>query len=233
MPATHRSQRLKAGAAATPAPIPMAMAVPKKPAAKGTPKKGPPIKTTPKKKSPYEKSSSSSPRKKKRTGLKDAVDTSAPLGVIDPGSKIQGLIENLDGEPCDVMLALVDPPKHSDKFFVLQLIRKTEEGFVVYTRWGRTGTSGQALEQEFDALEAAVACFKNKFKQKTGLEWGDRVEPMKQNKYLFVVQSFKQKQAGFSGGLWQYWVDDGIDGKAKGWYDYSDAGSRQAERLYQ
>jgi len=123
------------------------------------------------------------------------VDTSAPLGVVDPESNIQGTIESLDGEPCDVMLALVDPSKNSDKFVVLQLIRMTNgDDFVVYTRWGRTGTAGQALEQGFDDLEAAFTCFEEKFKQKTGLKWKDRAEPAKAKKYRFVAQNFTHKR---------------------------------------
>jgi len=35
------------------------------------------------------------------------------------------------------------------------------------------------------------------------------------------------------GGKWQYWVDDGVDGKVPGWYDYTPVGSMQVEQLYQ
>jgi len=114
------------------------------------------------------------------------------------------------------MLAHVDPFTHSDKFSVLQLIqvqRAFGKAYVVYTRGGSTGTVGQSTEQEFYGLGAAVACFKDELEQKTGLDWKDRMDPIKPNKYRFVVQNFTQKQAGFSGGTWQYWVDDGIDGK--------------------
>lgn len=31
---------------------------------------------------------------------------------------------------------------------------------------------------------------------------------------------------------WQYWVDDGVDGKADGWYDYDDAGAATVEQLH-
>lgn len=226
----------KAAPKKTSSPAAKRSGAPKKPASKATAKKKAlPRKIASKKKiTPAAKGSGNdTPKKQKRAGLKSVVDTSAPLGVVDPESKIRGSIENLDGEPCDVMLALVDPSKNSDKFLVLQLIRKTCGAFAVYTRWGRTGTAGQALEQEFDDLEAAATSFEDKFKKKTGLKWKDRAEPTKSNKYCFVAQNFTHKQAGFSGALWRYWVDDRIDGKTTGWYDYSDTGSRQAERLYQ
>jgi poly [ADP-ribose] polymerase 2/3/4 len=186
-------------------------------------------------------SQTNSPRNTKRTGLTSAVSragtTEAAVGVIDPECSVTaGSIIDLDGAPCDAMLVLVDPAQNMDKFFILQLIKDgtTDEAYMVYTRWGRTGTKGQALEQEFDDLENAVACFRAKFRQKTDLEWEDRHAEADDagNKYRFVVQDFDQKKAGYTGAVWQYWVDDGVDGKANGWYDYDDAGSRQAERLF-
>lgn len=31
---------------------------------------------------------------------------------------------------------------------------------------------------------------------------------------------------------WQYWVDDGVDGKADGWYDYEDGAVAVVEQLH-
>ena len=177
--------------------------------------------------------------KKRRTGLTTAIIPSSSLGVVDPESNIHGDIMDLDNEPCDVMLVLVDPAKHMDKFFILQLIERIPTqgsgsgSYVVYTRWGRTGTSGQALEQDFDEYGEALDGFEDKFKQKTGLTWKNRNEPTVGNKYRFIQQNFSAKKAGFVGANWQYWVDDGVDGKCNGWYDYSADGAAQAERLYQ
>ena len=60
--------------------------------------------------------------KKRKTGLKTAINPSTALlaGVVDPESNINGTISVLDNEPCDVMLVLVDPAKHMDNFFILQ-----------------------------------------------------------------------------------------------------------------
>ncbi len=85
--------------------------------------------------------------KKRTIGLRNAVNVSKSLGTVDPESRINGTILDINNAPCDVMLVLVDPAKHMDKFFVLQLIESMNNTFYVYTRWGRTGTSGQALEQ--------------------------------------------------------------------------------------
>jgi len=57
-------------------------------------------------------------------------------------------------------------PLGTDKYFILQLI-KTSNSWVVYTHWGRTGTAGQALLQDFDDDQSdAIKCFDNKFKKK-------------------------------------------------------------------
>ena len=169
--------------------------------------------------------------KKRRTGLSNKIDPAD--GVVDPESGIVGTIKVHDDAQCDVMLALVDPAKNMDKFFILQLIEmQNGNGFAVYTRWGRTGTSGQALQQDFDELDSALQAFNDKFKQKTGWAWEERNNPTKGGKYRLVQQDFVSKRAGYKNAKWQYWVDDGVDGKATGWYDYTREGSTRTERLY-
>jgi predicted DNA-binding WGR domain protein len=175
--------------------------------------------------------------KRRKTGMTTAVNTSAPLGVIDPESGItRGSIEMLDNEPCDAMLVLVDPAKSIDKFFIIQLIQRnrtySDDSYVVYSRWGRTGTVGQGMEENFNSYDDAVNCFENKFEQKTGLSWEDRENPTVGNKHRFIKQNFQQKKLGYTSAEWQYWVDDGVCGKADGWYDYDAAGSIQVEQLY-
>ena len=171
-------------------------------------------------------------KKIKLSGLQSKVDTEVPLGVIDPEAGIDGAIATLDNEPCDVMLVLVNPSQNMDKFYILQLVETDQDNFMVYSRWGRTGTTGQALHQDFDDFTSAEACFVKKFREKTGLEWDEREDSAVGGKYRFVKQDYTSKQAGFSGAKWQYWVDDGVDGKEDGWYDYDIKGSKQAERLF-
>merc|ERR1711933_523607 len=39
--------------------------------------------------------------------------------------------------------------------------------------------------------------------------------------------------AGANGGcLWQYYVDDGVDGKSEGWYDYTKEAAETVESAY-
>ena len=179
----------------------------------------PPPKTKPSKKAPSKKATP------------ENIDSSQE-GTVDTESNIEGSIEQLGGEPCDVMLCLVDPAKNIDKFYVIQLIQRPKGQYSVYTRWGRTGTVGQSKQDDFGGLAAATKIFKKKFKDKSGLAWEKRTEPIVGGKYRFVQQDFAQKKQGYSSAKWQYWVDDGVDGKPDGWYDYDTNGSVRVEKLF-
>lgn len=172
-----------------------------------------------------------------------AVDVSAPLGVVDPAAKTDGAIyteTDDDGNLVvyDVMLVLFDKALHHDKFIVLQLIGESHstKQWKLYERWGRTGTSGTSLTTTFDEdkLEEALEAFRNKFSQKTALDWEEREEDPVKGKYRFVRQDFEKKAEMSVSDIarWQYWVDDGVDEKVTGWYDYDATGNVLAEQLY-
>lgn len=189
--------------------------------------------------------SSVSPKRVKR-GLSghSAPSTNAPLGIVDPASGIAGSIyvaksgrgRGVVKHVHDAMLVLVDIAKHHDKFIVLQLISADAGGYVLYERWGRTGTAGQSLLNSFpaDSLLNARRKFESKFLQKTGLEWESRTVQPIPGKYRFVTQDFavKHQFLNVQTGRWQYWVSDFVDGKPTGWYDYTSTGNVFAEQLY-
>ena len=159
------------------------------------------------------------------------------LGVIDPESNIKNgsihvMREGANKTPCDVMMTLIDPARNMDKFYVLQLIDIDDGSNAVFTRWGRTGTKGQSLTHCFDSVDDALAWFQQKFRQKTGLAWSHRHSESITGKYKFILQDFTQKEKGYTEGKWQYWVDDYVDGKSTGWYDYTTDGNYNMEVLY-
>jgi hypothetical protein len=67
------------------------------------------------------------------------------------------------------------------------------------------------------------------FKSKTGATWGvlKPGEKAKPGKYWLAIPSEVDPTA-----TWQYFVDDGVDKKAKGWYPYDEAASKQVEELH-
>lgn len=126
--------------------------------------------------------------------------------------------------------------------------------YIFYERWGRTGTTGQSLSHVYDSshIQDAVKKFNKVIQKKTGLtfEAAATSAPI-QDKYLFVQQDYYQKKRMIESMLtksdtrlnsnrdttpvqqaadqtpaqWKYWVDDGVDGKVTGWYDYDENGN--------
>lgn len=189
----------------------------------------------------------STPKRIKR-GLKGsaAPSTNRSLGQVDPSAKIDGSIYTRTagrGRGArilvhDAMLVLVDLQKRHDKYIVLQLIlqQNPTKRYVLYERWGRTGTSGQSLTISFksDELQAALQKFERIFLQKTGLEWQRSGDAPVSGKYRCVQQNFtaKRELAKSPTAIWRYWVADGVDGKPVGWYDYDASGNAVVEQLY-
>jgi len=182
------------------------------------------------------------------------------LGIVDPRSGVDGAIcVDEDGIVYDVTLNLRDAATNADKYYILQLIGATDGRYVVFSHYGRTGTAGQCLAEEFvpadpagaapddeggDAeagLVAALDAFGAKFAEKTGLAFdaaaaAGAAPPIK-GKYRVVVVDHGARAAAAAAGAsatprWQYWVDDGVDGKSVGWYDYDAAGAAVTESLY-
>ena len=143
-------------------------------------------------------------------------------------------------------LVQIDIASNSDKYFVMQALsgeaikgRKKETKHFVFTRWGRTGTRGQVkCEGPLEGAEAAASNLGKKFKEKTGNDIGSAADgsfSAKAGKYDLVlgdtgaVVSVEGKNGGC---LWQYYVGDGVDGKADGWYDYVKEAAEIVETVY-
>ena len=186
------------------------------------------------KRSPDSRQSTKPSSKKLKTAnlSSESIIPESLSGVVDPEAGIDGTVTLLDNMPCDVMLVQLDPAKTMDRFYVLQLIETPTNSFTVHSRWGRTGTKGQSLKQDFAASHLAEECFMKKFTQKTGLTWEHRAGSPKVGKYRFIAQDYENKKVGFSGALWRYWLDDGVDGKKEGWYDFDPVDMIQTERLF-
>lgn len=189
---------------------------------------------------------------RKQRGLKGTrapPTAGGPLGSVDPRSNVKGAIcVDEDGVVYDVTLNLRDSATNSDKYYILQLIGADDGRFVVFSHWGRTGTAGQCLSVEFApdgedgeeaGLAAALEAFGEKFTDKSGLAFdattvAGAVPPVP-GKYRVVIMDHAARAeaaAAMDVPRWQYWVADGVDGKAVGWYDYDAGGTVTTEGLF-
>jgi hypothetical protein len=135
----------------------------------------------------------------------------------------------------DARLACIDAEAGADSYHVLQGLRdpeaedETSKCCYFYQRFGSTGTRG-AIELEGPMEQPKVArLFAEVFREKTGSEPGavkpgDRAKPGK-----FWLQ---QQATPDLAARWEYYVSDGVDGKATGWYPYEPTASEEVEELY-
>ena len=89
--------------------------------------------------------------------------------------------------------------------------------YFVHTRWGRVGESGQHKTMgPFGELDNAIADFKKKFKDKTGLAWEDRESEPKKGKYTFIEKCYEDDdQDSKSGSAVKKEDDDDIKPQSK------------------
>lgn len=142
------------------------------------------------------------------------------VGAVDAAGA-SGSVYEADGCRWAASLALVDMSTNTDKFYKVELLEDDGE-YSIVAWWGRTGTKGQTKLDSAVDLDAAKAAFAKKFREKSGAAWEDR------ETYVAAANKYKWKnvtQRPNKGHvLWQYWVDDGVDGKRDGWYDYMQVG---------
>jgi len=113
-------------------------------------------------------------------------------------------------------LVQIDLAAHSDKYYIIQTLSGPKKGrgkgsfHFVFTRWGHTGTKGQArLEDPMQTAEEAEALAGKKFKEKTGNDVStvaDGTFAAKGGKYRLVVGDTGAtiSTEGRNGGcLWQ------------------------------
>mmetsp|Transcript_19383 Transcript_19383/g.41946 ORF Transcript_19383/g.41946 Transcript_19383/m.41946 type:complete len:849 (-) Transcript_19383:893-3439(-) len=162
-----------------------------------------------------------------------AAPPSTPLGVVDSASGLKGAhILNRDGDVYDVMLSLVDISKNSDKYYLLQVIVSSSGSYHTWARWGRTGTAGQSQMWDAEGEEDAISIFEDKYKEKTGCEWSDHDNFEQQPGKYKLLSTDYVAVANKPPAMWQYYVDDGVDGKEEGWYDYDDDAAKIVEQLH-
>lgn len=68
---------------------------------------------------------------------------------------------------------------------------KKKNTFWAHTRWGRVGEDGQVKTLEKSSLDDAKKEFEKKFKEKSGLQWSNRMDKPKDKKYTYIEKSYE------------------------------------------
>jgi predicted DNA-binding WGR domain protein len=155
-----------------------------------------------------------------------------------------------DGDGCtwDCMLVRRDLRINMDRFYTMQILNtqgRPGSGILLFRRYGRTGQAGRIMHTEVPNLERAKRLFKSRFRSKTGRAWGDAAPPSRPpGMYRSLNRTYAPQgpsvdsdpqaspQAAPQTVTWQYWVDDHVDGKSVGWYDYEVDASRIVENIH-
>lgn len=79
------------------------------------------------------------------------------------------------------------------QFYALQVLvdDKKKSTYYSHTRWGRVGEEGQVKTLKETSLADAKQEFEKKFKEKSGLEWANRMDKPKDKKYTYIEKSYE------------------------------------------
>jgi len=148
--------------------------------------------------------------------------------------------EDLFGN-CEVIADLnfrcvrVDAARGKDDFHVIQGLRDTSEGVeepkcYAWQRWGATGSrGGHSVEGPLEEAEVRER-LAEVFHEKTGAALGE-INPgdpaVADGMYWLVPPIAPSREV-----QWQYYVSDGVDGKAPGWYPYQKDASMEMEEIF-
>eukprot|EP00050_Salpingoeca_kvevrii_P005996 m.286864 g.286864 ORF g.286864 m.286864 type:complete len:398 (+) comp11659_c0_seq1:228-1421(+) len=152
---------------------------------------------------------------------------------VDPESGLvgKGAVFKDGSTVYEAHLAFVDRAINSDKYYILQVVEATDKAtYWTVEHWGRTGTKGQNKVLEFDNKDDAIAEFSDKFTEKTGLHFDNRESDPVAGKYRFVKKVYSDGDDAKV--MWQYYVNDFVDGKATGWYNYTDSAAAIVEGVH-
>ena len=95
----------------------------------------------------------------------------------------------------DAALNQTNAGGNNNKFYRVQILVSGIGDFRTWTRWGRVGEIGKGTTLGDGSLQAAMATFEKKFKEKAGVNWSNRFDAPKGNRqkgyYLFVERKYE------------------------------------------
>lgn len=83
---------------------------------------------------------------------------------------------------------------NANKFYRIQLLVGKNSNYTTWTRWGRVGENGQSAGVSFTNVEDAMSLFEKKFKDKSGLNWTNRLGTPKNKKYTFLERKYEEDE---------------------------------------
>ena len=105
------------------------------------------------------------------------------------------VVEDEYGIPYSCTLNQADVLLNCNKSYVIQLINRDREIFVIYSRFGRVGQIGSMSTDIFIDFEKAKQEFQNQFKDKTGILWNDRhKDQVIDGKYRYVMMKYEDNE---------------------------------------
>lgn len=204
-----------------------------KPATKG--KRGPKPKAATAKKAPAKraKKSESAPvaKRAKSAEVAPLLRRADSIHVL-PQSGLSGEVYRAGLVVFEANLAVVNIDTDTDQFFKLQIVKTPDDKYHLVTVSGRTGSRGECDVKQYESADAAIAAFEEVFVDKTGATWADRHSYVAADgKYSLAKKDHNRVQQGEV--MWKYYMDNGVDGKVTGWYDYDKEASEHVEATYQ
>ncbi|KAJ5140864.1 hypothetical protein N7448_004272 [Penicillium atrosanguineum] len=83
--------------------------------------------------------------------------------------------------------------QNNNKFYIIQLLSVSGgKNHFTWTRWGRVGEYGQHACLGSGSLDEAIGHFMKKFKDKSGLNWENRLDTPKAKKYTFIERNYEE-----------------------------------------
>jgi len=175
------------------------------------------------------KSKAVTPCSSKKVGLAKYPPSNMDHAIeVDSGLKVVNKILFRKAEvylKLHAKLAQVEPTQNMDKYYIIQTIVDSNHkrpktarrkilypNFYLFTRWGHTGTGGQAkLEGPFNEPNDAIKKFESIFKSKTGVDWSSSIpgtSPL-QGKYEHLGTKMNPQEKG----SWLYYLENDPLGK--------------------
>ena len=95
----------------------------------------------------------------------------------------------------DAALNQTNAGGNNNKFYRVQVLVSGDGDYRAWTRWGRVGETGKGMTLGDGSLQAAMAAFEKKFKEKAGVTWSNRFDAPTGNRqkgyYTFVERKYE------------------------------------------